>query len=119
MLLVEIATLSYLWGSSAWLPAWLRDEHQFSLHATGWLAAVPFIISLGAKYPGGVLPDKLRPAQAPLLFVIGGASTACAVTGLIMSTQPLWLAFWLLMANVCWGFAGRGDTNRGSASCKP
>ena len=106
ILLVEIATLSYLWGNSAWLPAWLRDEHQFSLHATGWLAAVPFIISLGAKYLGGVLLDRLRPAQAPLLFVIGGASTACAVAGLMMSTQPVWLAFWLLMANACWGLQG-------------
>ncbi len=28
IMVVEIATLSYLWGSSAWLPAWLRDEHH-------------------------------------------------------------------------------------------
>lgn len=39
ILLVEIATLSYLWGSSAWLPAWLRDEHHFSLQATGYRPA--------------------------------------------------------------------------------
>lgn len=61
ILLVEIATLSYLWGSSAWLPAWLRDEHHFSLHATGWLAAIPFLLSLGSKFLGGVLLDKMRP----------------------------------------------------------
>lgn len=48
ILLIEIATLSYLWGSSAWLPAWLRDEHHFSLQATGLLAAVPFLLSLGS-----------------------------------------------------------------------
>ena len=70
ILLVEIATLSYLWGSSAWLPAWLRDEHHFSLHATGLLAAVPFILSLGSKFLGGVLLDKMRPEQAPVLFVL-------------------------------------------------
>ena len=40
ILLVEIATLSYLWGAAR-LPAWLRDEHHFSLHATGMLAAIP------------------------------------------------------------------------------
>lgn len=106
MLLIEIATLSYLWGNSAWLPAWLREEHGFSLHATGWLAAVPFLISLGAKYLGGVLLDRLRPQQAPLLFVTGGAATACAVTGLMFSHQYGWLAFWLLAANACWGVQG-------------
>ncbi len=106
MLLIEIATLSYLWGNSAWLPAWLRDEHGFSLHATGWLAAVPFLISLGAKYLGGVLLDRLRPAQAPLLFVVGGAATACAVIGLMLSQQVGWLTFWLLTANACWGLQG-------------
>lgn len=67
-LLVEIATLSYLWGSSAWLPAWLRDEHHFSLHATGMLAAIPFLLSLGSKFLGGVLLDKMRPEQAPVLL---------------------------------------------------
>lgn len=106
MLLIEIATLSYLWGNTTWLPAWLRDEHGFSLHATGWLAAVPFLISLGAKYLGGVLLDRLRPAQAPLLFVAGGAATACAVTGLMVSQQVGWLTFWLLAANACWGLQG-------------
>lgn len=106
MLLIEIATLSYLWGSSAWLPAWLRDEHGFSLQATGWLAAIPFIISLGAKYLGGVLLDRLRPEQAPLLFIAGGAATASAVTGLMFSQQYGWLAFWLVTANACWGLQG-------------
>ncbi|RDT62992.1 MFS transporter, partial [Klebsiella pneumoniae] len=75
IMVVEIATLSYLWGSSAWLPAWLRDEHHFSLHATGWLAAIPFLLSLGSKFLGGVLLDKMRPEQAPMLFVVGGAMT--------------------------------------------
>jgi nitrate/nitrite transporter NarK len=73
ILLVEIATLSYLWGSSAWLPAWLRDEHHFSLQATGLLAAIPFLLSLGSKFLGGALLDKLRPEQAPLLFIVGRA----------------------------------------------
>lgn len=50
IMVVEIATLSYLWGSSARLPAWLRDEHHFSLHATGWLAAIPFLLSPGQSF---------------------------------------------------------------------
>lgn len=106
ILLVEIATLSYLWGSSAWLPAWLRDEHHFSLHATGFLAAIPFLLSLGSKFLGGVLLDKLRPEQAPLLFVSGGALTACSVLALMLSHQPAMLGLFLLSANIFWGLQG-------------
>lgn len=106
ILLVEIATLSYLWGSSAWLPAWLRDEHHFSLHATGLLAAVPFLLSLGSKFLGGVLLDKMRPEQAPVLFVVGGLLTALSVIALMLSHQPLWLALFMLSANIFWGLQG-------------
>ncbi len=106
ILLVEIATLSYLWGSSAWLPAWLRDEHHFSLHATGFLAAIPFLLSLGSKFLGGVLLDKMRPEQAPMLFIIGGLLTALSVLALMLSQQPAWLALFMLSANVFWGLQG-------------
>lgn len=106
ILLVEIATLSYLWGSSAWLPAWLRDEHHFSLHATGFLAAIPFLLSLGSKFLGGVLLDKMRPDQAPLLFVVGGILTASSVVMLMLSHQPGWLALFMLSANIFWGLQG-------------
>lgn len=101
ILVVEIATLSYLWGSSAWLPAWLRDGHHFSLQATGLLAAVPFLLSLGSKFLGGVLLDKMRPEQAPVLFIIGGLLTALSVLALMLSHQQAMLA-----ANVFWGLQG-------------
>ncbi|MEX0531516.1 MFS transporter [Raoultella terrigena] len=106
ILLVEIATLSYLWGSSAWLPAWLRDEHHFSLQATGILAAIPFLLSLGSKFLGGVLLDKMRPEQAPLLFISGGLLTACSILALMLSHQPAWLALFMLSANIFWGLQG-------------
>ncbi|BDH44648.1 MFS transporter [Salmonella enterica subsp. enterica serovar Choleraesuis] len=106
VLIIEIATLSYLWGSSAWLPAWLYREHHFSLQATGWLAAVPFLLSLAAKFLGGVILDKLPPQKAPLLFIVGGALTAGAICGLILTHNTGWLALWLLLANACWGLQG-------------
>lgn len=106
IMLVEIATLSYLWGSSAWLPAWLRDEHHFSLQATGILAAIPFLLSLGSKFLGGILLDKMRPEQAPLLFVAGGLLTACSILALMLSDQPAFLALFMLAANVFWGLQG-------------
>ena len=104
ILLVEIATLSYLWGSSAWLPAWLRDEHHFSLQATGLLAA--FLLSLGSKFLGGGLLDKMRPEQAPVLFIIGGLLTALSVLALMLSHQQAMLALFMLAANVFWGLQG-------------
>ena len=54
-------------GSSAWLPARLRDEHHFSLQATGLAGGCPLLLSLGSKFLGGVILDKMRPEQAPLL----------------------------------------------------
>ncbi|MCS5808642.1 MFS transporter [Klebsiella pneumoniae subsp. pneumoniae] len=103
-------------GSSAWLPAWLRDEHHFSLQATGLLAAVPFLLSLGSKFLGGVLLDKMRPEQAPLLFIIGGLLTAGSVLALMLSQQPAMLALFMLAANVFWGLQGGSDPRGGSAS---
>lgn len=89
------------------MPAWLRDEHHFSLQATGLLAAVPFLLSLGSKFLGGVLLDKMRPEQAPLLFIIGGLLTAGSVLALMLSQQPAMLALFMLAANVFWGLQGR------------
>lgn len=106
ILLIEIATLSYLWGSSAWLPAWLRDEHHFSLRETGLLAALPFLLSLGAKFLGGALLDKMRPEQAPLLFVAGGSLTAGSIVALLLSHSPGLLALFMLTANLFWGLQG-------------
>ena len=92
-------------GSSARLPA-LRDEHHFS---PGYrlLAAVPFLLSLGSKFLGGVLLDKMRPEQAPLLFIIGGLLTAGSVLALMLSQQPAMLALFMLAANVFWGLQGQ------------
>lgn len=86
--------------------AWLRDEHHFSLQATGLLAAVPFLLSLGSKFLGGVLLDKMRPEQAPVLFIIGGLLTALSVLALMLSHQQAMLALFMLAANVFWGLQG-------------
>ncbi|USQ49030.1 MFS transporter [Serratia marcescens] len=106
ILLIEIATLSYLWGSSAWLPAYLTDEKGFSIKQMGWMAALPFIVSIASKYLGGVLLDRIRPYQAPLIFVCGGAATALCIYGVMHSHQLGWIAFFLLAANACWGAQG-------------
>jgi hypothetical protein len=53
-----------------------------------------------------VLLDKMRPEQAPLLFIIGGLLTACSVLALMLSQQPAMLALFMLAANVFWGLQG-------------
>ncbi|MFW8412794.1 MFS transporter, partial [Klebsiella pneumoniae] len=68
--------------------------------------AVPFLLSLGSKFLGGVLLDKMRPEQAPLLFIIGGLLTAGSVLALMLSQQPAMLALFMLAANVFWGLQG-------------
>lgn len=106
VMVVEIATLSYLWGSSSWLPAFLINERDFSIQQMGWLASLPFIISIFSKYLGGVILDRVRPQQMPLIFAFGGAATAVCMLGVMLSSQSSWLAFFLLSANACWGAQG-------------
>ncbi|MFP7609372.1 MFS transporter [Serratia quinivorans] len=106
IMLIEIATLSYLWGSSSWLPAYLTDEKGFSIKQMGWMASLPFIVSIASKYLGGVLLDRIRPYQAPLIFAFGGAATALCIYGVMHSEQLGWIAFFLLAANACWGAQG-------------
>lgn len=55
---------------------------------------------------GGVLLDKMRPEQAPVLFVVGGALTALSVVALMLSHQPVWLGMFMLSANAFWGLQG-------------
>ncbi|CAI1796505.1 MFS transporter [Serratia quinivorans] len=106
IMLIEIATLSYLWGSSSWLPAYLTDEKGFSIKQMGWMASLPFIVSIASKYLGGVLLDRIRPYQAPLIFAFGGAATALCIYGVMHSEQLGSIAFFLLAANACWGAQG-------------
>ena len=49
---------------------------------------------------------KMRPEQAPLLFIIGGLLTAGSVLALMLSQQPAMLALFMLAANVFWGLQG-------------
>ena len=48
----------------------------------------------------------MRPEQAPVLFVVGGAMTALSVVTLMLSHQSARLALFMLSANVFWGYRG-------------
>ncbi len=106
ILVIEVCTLSYLWGASTWLPAWLRSTHHLPAEATALLAGLPFVIGILATLAGGVLVDALPRRLVPAVFAAGGAATAACVTLAILAAQP-WLAvLGLLLAGACWGVQG-------------
>jgi MFS family permease len=103
ILLIEIATLSYLWGSSTWLPAYLKETHHFSLGQMSFFAGLPFMIGFLSQFAGGYLIDILPKSRAPTLFVIGGIGTATAVTIAIVSNNAYVSASALVLAGAFWG----------------
>ncbi|MQR02514.1 MFS transporter [Glaciimonas soli] len=106
IMVIEMATLSYLWGTTSWLPAYLIDEKHFSLKQMGIFSSLPFIISIAAKYAGGVWLDRMPPYKAPLVFVFGGIAAALSIWGIIHS-EAIWAtAFFMLAANAFWGAQG-------------
>jgi predicted MFS family arabinose efflux permease len=103
ILLIEIATLSYLWGTTTWLPAYLREAHHFSLGGMSLFAGLPFLVGMVAQLVGGSLIDRVPKTMAPVLFVIGGLATAACVTGAIIADRPYLSATGLIAAGAFWG----------------
>lgn len=106
IILVEIATLSYLWGSSSWLPSYLTKEHNFSLKEMGFISSLPFIVSIISKYAGGAFLDKISKNHAALAFVVGGFFTAITMGIVVFAENNYVIAASLLAANAFWGFQG-------------
>jgi nitrate/nitrite transporter NarK len=103
ILLIEIATLSYLWGTSTWLPAYLREAHHFSLNQMSVFAGLPFVVGLMMQFVGGAIIDRIPTRKAPVLFIGGGIATALSVTVAILVAEPYVSASALVCAGACWG----------------
>jgi predicted MFS family arabinose efflux permease len=103
ILLIEIATLSYLWGTSTWLPAYLREAHHFSLGQMSLFAGLPFVVGLLMQFVGGAIIDRIPTKMAPALFIFGGIATALSVTIAILVTEPYVSASALVLAGAFWG----------------
>ncbi|WP_321874366.1 MFS transporter [Burkholderia ubonensis] len=97
------AALAYLWGSSNWLPAYLKISRGFSVREMGWLASLPQYAMVLGVLTGGVLLDQLPRRQIPLVFVVGGLSVALAVGLTIQAADRYWAAAGLVAANFLWG----------------
>ncbi len=106
LLLLTVMTaafLAYLWGSSNWLPSYLKEARGFSLREMGWMASLPQYASILAVFIGGFLIDKLGRHRVPLIFV--GASICVGLSILIaINVENRYAAtVALIAANFFWG----------------
>lgn len=103
VLIIEIATLSYLWGASTWLPAYFKETHHLALTQMSIYAGLPFIIGIGASLIGGAILDRMDRNRAPIMFVIGGLSAALMITLAITAGSPNASAAAIVAAGACFG----------------
>ena len=97
------AFLSYLWGSSNWLPAYLKESRGFSMREMGWLASLPQYAAVVAVFLGGVLIDRIERRRVPLIFVFGSLGVALGVWMAIQTQDRYAAAYCLIAANFFWG----------------
>jgi sugar phosphate permease len=103
--LMTCAFLAYLWGSSSWLPTYLKEARGFSLREMGWLASLPSYASVVAVLISGFIIDKLERRQVPMMFMFSAVGVATCVMGAISMADPYAATFCLIGANFCWGLA--------------
>ena len=101
--LLTAAFLSYLWGSSNWLPAYLKEARGFTMRDMGWLASLPQYAAVLAVFVGGLLIDKLDRRNVPLIFVGGAIGVALSVAAAIGVQDRYAAAGALIAANFFWG----------------
>ncbi|WP_020658947.1 MFS transporter [Amycolatopsis benzoatilytica] len=106
ILLIEVATLGYLWGSTSWLPSYLLQARHFSLAQMSALSALPFVVSLGSGFLGGYLIDRMPARRAPLVLVVGSIGTALCATTVTLADSRWLAAATLILANAFWGLQG-------------
>ncbi|MFT4194278.1 MFS transporter [Ottowia sp.] len=97
------AFLSYLWGASSWLPAYLKEARGFSMREMGWLASLPQYATVLGVFLGGAIIDRIPRRQVPLMFVVCSIGVALAVLAAIESASPYGAAYSLVAASLCWG----------------
>jgi MFS family permease len=97
------AALAYLWGSSNWLPAYLKEARGFSLKELGWLASLPQYALVLAVLLGGVIIDKIERQRVPFIFMAASVGVALSVLLAINVGNAYWAAYSLIAANFFWG----------------
>jgi len=106
--IMSSAFLSYLWGSTNWLPSYFKQAHGVGLREMGWLSSLPQYSTVVAVFLGGVIIDKVQRKNVPLLFVCSGLGVAFFVWVALQMSDPYTAATFLIIANFCWGLASAG-----------
>jgi MFS family permease len=101
--LLTSAALAYLWGSSNWLPAYLKEARGFSLKEMGWLASLPQYATVVAVLLGGVIIDRIERRHVPYLFMAASCGVALAVLAAISAQDRYLASYSLIAANFFWG----------------
>ena len=81
------------WGLITWLPSYLKTARNFSWQEMGWLASLPFVLSIIFKVFSGVLADKVG-RSAPILMAAMFCAGICVYFG--ASTEHKYLSAVLL-----------------------
>jgi nitrate/nitrite transporter NarK len=68
------------WGLITWLPSYLKTARNFSWQEMGWLASLPFVLSIIFKVFSGVLADKVG-RSAPILMAAMFCAGICVYLG--------------------------------------
>lgn len=97
------ATLAYLWGSSNWLPTYLKEARGFSLKEMGWLASLPQYATVLAVLLGGVIIDRIERQRVPFIFMWASVGVALSVLLAINAQDRYLAAYALIAANFFWG----------------
>lgn len=122
LLLITIMTsafLSYLWGSSNWLPSYLKVARGFSIRDMGWLASLPQYATVVAVLIGGVIIDKLPRNKVPLMFVLSSLGVGLSVLTAIQVSDPYVATYALIAANFCWGLSSPAYPSTAQHFAKP
>lgn len=68
------------WGLITWLPSYLKTARSFTWTEMGWMASLPFVLSIISKASSGFLADKIG-KSAPILMFAMLAAGACVYLG--------------------------------------
>jgi MFS family permease len=112
-----IGYISWLYG--AWLPGYLEIERHMSIRSTGWIAAIPFALSIIGAAGGGWWADWLlargvspvNSRKIPLVTGVAGAAlfTICAAEAssntVAVVCVTLAMMFGALCAGLFWALA--------------
>lgn len=106
ILAISSLSLSYIWGSSNWLPVYFKEVRGFSLLEMGWLASLPLYAVVIASIVGGFFIDRIARPSLGMVFMVTNVIVAIFVFCAISSPDRYVALLSLVMANFFWGLQG-------------